>query len=314
MLNNLALAGGNARTLDAEERGTIYSVLQTRASMTWPEVRRVLDPIFQRRGESTRYIKFNLEIGGEKRLLGNSVEANLAGIFEDAWPGHPHKQAIRDAAHERIWSADYARVGQRVVIRSAPERAQRRRDAALSFTADFSVSQDRAEALAAMTFPAGWDAYSTSALKKVLPRLEEGQRFGALIAGSDWEIWRRDTYPNRIQPTGEVLDRLPSPAEKDEQRRLGALRNPTVVRAQNELRKVANNLIDFCGRKPDLIRVELAREVGMSKRQREELQTAMSKQRRAAAQRKADLVKKGIKEPSHDRHREMAPMGGVRSL
>ena len=51
------------------------------------------------------------------------------------------------------------------------------------------------------------------------------------------------------------MDLLPS-----DQKHLDHLRNPTVKRALNELRKVTNNLIRTYG-KPDRIRVELAREL-----------------------------------------------------
>jgi CRISPR-associated endonuclease Csn1 len=66
---------------------------------------------------------------------------------------------------------------------------------------------------------------------------------------------------------------LPSPTKKypKETKRIASLRNPTVVRVQNELRKVVNNLLSVYSR-PDLIRVELARQVGKSKREREEIQ------------------------------------------
>jgi CRISPR-associated endonuclease Csn1 len=57
--------------------------------------------------------------------------------------------------------------------------------------------------------------------------------------------------------------------------RFGAL-NPTVIRTQNELREVVNNLIGLHG-KLDMIRVELAREVEASKREREEMQDGMRK-------------------------------------
>ena len=50
-LNNLSLAGGNARPLDAEERAAILERLQTQASMSWPGVRKALRPIFKARGE-----------------------------------------------------------------------------------------------------------------------------------------------------------------------------------------------------------------------------------------------------------------------
>jgi CRISPR-associated endonuclease Csn1 len=300
-LNNLAIIGGNARSLDAEERAAILEKLQVQASMRWGSVRAALKPIFKAREEKDRLssLRFNLEEGGDPALLGNAMEAKLAEIFGAAWSSHPHRQAIRDAVHGRLWSADYGEMGeQRVVIRPETERRELRAAAEHSFTRDFGATSGQAAALAALKLPSGWEPYSYAALERLLPRLEQGARFGALINGPEWAEWRDVTFPNRARPTGEVLDRLPSPADKAERERLAQVRNPTVVRAQNELRKVVNNLIGLYG-KPDLIRIELAREVGKSKRERKEMQDGLRKQearRKAAA---TDLRANGI-EPSRD--------------
>lgn len=141
------------------------------------------------------------------------------------------------------------------------------------------------------------EPYSITALEALLPHLEEGVRFGALTNAPEWEAWRNTTFPSRDRPTGEVLDKLPSPATKEERERIAKLRNPTVVRTQNELRKVVNNLIDLYG-KPDLIRVEVARDVGKSKREREEIQSAIRKQEKRRKDAVKDLESKGIMEPS----------------
>ncbi len=150
-----------------------------------------------------------------------------------------------------------------------------------------------------LSFPTGWEPYSTAAIKKLLPHLEDGKRFGTLVNGPEWEEWRKGTFLQRERSTGELWDRLPSPAQKEERERIAKLRNPTVVRTQNELRKVVNNLIDLYG-KPDLIRVELTRDVGKSKRDREEIQSAFRKQERRRKEAKKDLESKGISEPSRD--------------
>ncbi|MCH8858720.1 MAG: type II CRISPR RNA-guided endonuclease Cas9, partial [Proteobacteria bacterium] len=299
-LNNLSLAGGNARPLDGEERAAILERLQTQASMSWPGVRKALRPVFKARGEIgvEKSLKFNLELGGEKKLLGNAVEAKLSGVFGAGWVTHPHKQGIRDAIHHRIWSADYGVIGeQRIVILPAEERKARRAEAAQSFIDDFGVTPEQAAALQALSFPPGWEPYSVTALQAIVPKLEEGVRFGALVNGPEWEDWRNATFPDRHAPTGEFLDRLPSPAIQEERERLARIRNPTVVRTQNELRKVVNNLIGMFG-KPDLIRVELARDVGKSKREREEIQSGIRRNEKRRKDAKKDLVDKGIAEPS----------------
>lgn len=301
-LNNLALAAGNLRPLDNEERTAILERLQSQASMSWDGARAALRALYKMRGEAgaERSLRFNLELGGEKKLLGNAVEAKLAAIFGSSWTDHPHKQAIREAVHERLWAADYGEVGrQRVVIVSAKERAERRVRAAQSFIDDFGVSPEQADALGKIRLPVGWEPYSTKALQAILPLLESGVRFGALVNGPEWEEWRNQTFPDRDQPTGELFDRLPSPANKEESERIAKLRNPTVVRTQNELRKVVNNLIDVYG-KPDLIRVEVARDVGKSKREREEIQSAIRRQERRRKDAVKDLESKGIVESSRD--------------
>lgn len=150
-------------------------------------------------------------------------------------------------------------------------------------------------------FPQGWEPFSTEALEYILSELEKGERFGTLVASPDREAWRDTTFPNRDRPAGEILDQLPSPSPKsrDEERRIANLRNPTVVRVQNEMRKVVNNLIRLYG-KPDLIRIELAREIGLSKKEREERTQSMRENERRRRVAQADLQSKGIADPSSD--------------
>ena len=252
-----------------------------RRRCTWGGVRGALEPLFKRRGESTRSIQFNLEIGDEHGgLRGNLVEADLAKVFGGAWTDFPLKDALRAIFPDALWQADYGEVGtQRVVIRPEKERAAARSALAQRLVADFGATHRQAEALTKLHFPQGWGPFSTRALERMLPELGQGVRFGALLASPEYETWRDANFPHRERPTGEVVDRLPSPKDRDEQRRLASIRNPTVVRVQNELRKVVNNLITVYG-KPDLIRIELAREIGLSKKEREERTSGMRKRER----------------------------------
>ncbi len=298
-LNNLSLAGVSQRRLDDEERRAILAKLQTQSSMTWPSVRRALAPLYLERGASgkEKRLKFNLEEGGEKKLLGNAVEAKLADIFGNAWECHPCKQELRDSIPRLAWQADYEKIGGRIVIRSATDRATGREQLAQRLVSRFGLSDTQADKIKTMKFPSGWEPYSTDALQAILPLLEDGEKFGEIVSGPDREGWRNDTFPDREQPTGEVLDRLPSSADGEERKRVAALRNPTVVRTRNELRKVVNNLIDMFG-KPDLIRIELARDVGNSKRQREEKADGIRRQERRRKAAREKLQEKGITEPS----------------
>src|SRR4029453_7140783 len=101
-----------------------------------------------------------LELDEGETLLGNPLEAKLAGIFGVDWAAHPHRQDIRDAIHQRLWAADYGEVGrQRVVIRRTAERRERRADAVRTFVADFGITDDQAAALAALKLPTGWEPF-----------------------------------------------------------------------------------------------------------------------------------------------------------
>jgi CRISPR-associated endonuclease Csn1 len=300
-VNNLAIAGGNARPLDATERAAILDALAAQQKMSWGGVRKVLKPIFEARGESERNVRFNLEYGDEKGgLKGNLVEAALAKELGEAWANHQHKQALRDFVPDALWQCDYGEIGaQRVVIRPEPDRVRRRAVLVDRLAADYAVSREQAEALAKLHFPQGWEPYSTKALEGILPELKRGERFGTLLASPDKENWRDANFPDRDRPTGEILDRLPSPspANRDEERRIASLRNPTVVRVHNEMRKVVNNLIGLYG-KPDLIRVELAREIGLSKREREERTAGMRANERRRFKAAEDLRANGVADPS----------------
>lgn len=302
-LNNLQIAGGTQRPLDNEERAAILDRLQTQASMKWTGVRAALKALYKSRGEAgaEKRLKFNLEEGGEKTLLGNAVEAKLAKVFGADWQSdHPCKQDIRDAVHDRIWQADYERIGrQRVAILPAVKRKARRKEVADCFVEEFGISENQAAQLAELKLPVGWEPYSVEALRAFLPRLEDGTRFGALLNSPAWKDWRNKTFPNHDRPTGEAVDRLSSPVNREESRYIASLRNPTVVRTRNELRKVVNNLIGMFG-KPDKIRVETAREVGNSKRQREEKARDSRRRERRRKEARKNLEENGIAQPSHD--------------
>lgn len=291
-LNNLQLVGTEQRCLDPEERQAILAKLQTQGSMKWSGVQRALAPLYRernRRGEE-KSLQFNLQQGGEKKLLGNMVEAKLADIFGEAWQDHPHRQDIREALHERLWKADYGILGrERVVIRPARERKERREQAARYFIEMFGASQEQAEKIKGLKLPTGWEPYSTEALQKILPLLEAGVRFGEIINGPDLASWREDAFPNDQKQTSQGFDRLPSPKNQQEREHIANLRNPTVARTRNELRKVVNNLIDMFG-KPDLIRVELARDVGLSKREREEKANGIREQEKRREKARKELI------------------------
>lgn len=301
-LNNLGLAGGNDRPLDEEERAAILAALQPVARLSWPACRKIIGRIGVARGEAKGWekrIKFNLEETGDKSLPGNPLEAKLVELVGAAdWARFGQRDALRRALFDDLMRADFGDTADRKrVVILAPAQRQANRAALAGTLADrFGLTAAQAAALAALPVQSGWDAYSTAAIERLLPALQRGTRLGALLNGPEWEDWRNTTFPTRVAPTGELLDRLPTPRDKAEATRLAGLRNPTVVRVQNEMRKVVNNLIAVHGR-PDLIRVELARTVGQSAGDRDKADSRNRTNRRERARAAVALQKRGIATP-----------------
>ena len=307
-LNNLEISGGNRHPLDTEERQAILDQLQTKHKMSWSKIRDALKPLYKVRGISEKALRFNLEEGGSKHIEGNHVEAELAETFSASWANHPYKDAIRKATSERLRNADFGEIGeQRVIILQEKHRKARRKTQAATFARDFGATGEQVAKLEELSFPNGWEAYSTKALEILLPELEKGIKLGTLLASADYHDWRNAHFPNRERPTGEILDRLPSPRSRknlsqaaqdhalEETIRLRSIRNPTVIRVQNELRKVVNNLISAHG-KPDLIRIEMTRDIGLSKAEREKKKDRMEANQEKRAKVIESLKAKGIKE------------------
>jgi CRISPR-associated endonuclease Csn1 len=120
-VNNLALVGGNARPLDAEERSAILNALATQTSMSWGGVRKVLKSVFKARDTNADSIRFNLEYGDEKGgLKGNLVEAALAKVFGGLWPRFLEASGATIRTRRRCANFSPTPSGSATMVRSAP--------------------------------------------------------------------------------------------------------------------------------------------------------------------------------------------------
>ena len=295
-LNNLKIAEGNFPPLESDEKTLVINKLQTQNSITFGEIRKLLG--------LPKTIKFNLEVNGEKSIPGNLVEASLHKVFGEQWQDHPQKQVLRDNLHQYLFEVNYHEICkpgtdeiQRIVIRREQERIEERGKMITRLMAKHGLSEDQAKQLTEIKLPTGWEPFSEEALQIFLPELESGKVFSRLLNGPVFEEWRKEMFPNRKRPTGELHDQLPSPNQKkqgkEETRYLQNLRNPTLQRCLNELRKVTNNLIRQYG-KPNLIRMEVTRDLALSKKAKADLEKAQTKQRNARNKAKEILEEKSI--------------------
>ncbi|MGI8526561.1 MAG: type II CRISPR RNA-guided endonuclease Cas9 [Pseudolabrys sp.] len=305
-LTKLRIAGANNRPLSAEEFSILLAQAHRQRTISWGGVRKALRKHWQERDED-EYQRFNMEVSGaetgikghavedETGIKGHAVEYEMRKVFGDAWDSHPKREDIRRDLHQHLWTADYLQVGNsRVEIRRDEDVKAKRRKARAWMQQNWGLTDEQAEALAKLDLPPAWLGWSRTAIAEMLPLMAQGHSVGDLTRSPDWQSWREQTFPDRNQPTGEIRDRLPS-----HPRSMPEVRNPTVHRTLNELRKVVNNLLAAHGR-PDLIRVELTRDLKESKSRRSE---RLSRNKKQEAERKkaiADLEKNGIANPGRD--------------
>ena len=119
-----------------------------------------------------------------------------------------------------------------------------------------------ASALSAVTFVDDYGSLSAKAIRKILPYMKEGNQYdvACIYAGYRHSVssLTKDEIANK--QLKEKLELLPK----------NSLRNPVVEKILNQMVNVINEIIVTYG-KPDEIRVELARELKKSQKEREEL-------------------------------------------
>lgn len=278
-LNSLRLAGGNEAPLEGPDREKALALLSSKATVTFAGLRKALGlPKSQ---------LFNFEVGGKKDIKGNAVEAALAKCFGKAWTSLPAADAIRAGIHGRLFEVYYRRAGNhRIEIRRPEEIEAEKAKFVAAAMADWMLAPDQAGKLSNLSLPSGWLRLSGTAVEKLLPHLEAGKRYDEAV-----ELAYGRGH-SQAEQTGEVLDRLPSRPKQ-----MPDVRNPTVNRALNETRKVVNNLLAAHGR-PDVIRIELARDLKLPRKKKEELEKRNKAQERKRKEGREELEKNRILDPS----------------
>lgn len=206
---------------------------------------------------------FNLQRGGEKELKGHTTDAALLEVFGKKWTAFSELQ--RDTIVDEILSFE------------KEEALARRAETA------WGLDRESADALAETTFEPGYAAHCRLALTRLVALMEQG---------SPYQTARQEAFPERFAPA-EAYASLPPV-----QNAVRNLRNPAVCRALTELRKLVNAIIRRYG-KPAAIRVELARDLKRSRKQREELSKQMRDRQKLREVAKARILKdQGISSPS----------------
>lgn len=145
--------------------------------------------------------------------------------------------------------------------------------------AKFGFNRECAEILCKMHFEDDHGSLSARAIKKILPHLKEGEIYDVAcqLAGYN-HSHSVNAEENEARELIDALEILPK----------GALRNPVVEKILNQMAHVVNKVIEVYGR-PDEIRVEMARELKKSAKEREEMTKSID-----AANRTHDGIRKEI--------------------
>ncbi len=197
-----------------------------------------------------------IDVGGDGEFPGNATAAKLRNILGADYEKFTPEQ-LSDIVDDLL---EYEK-----------------RDALVErFVNRYKISPVKASALADLTLTAGYVSFSRRAIQKLLPRMESGCRLASLTQKELQELFpnrRRSSAKHELLPP--VLEAVPQ------------LRNPVVCRGLTELRKVVNGLIRQYG-KPEMVRVELARDLKRSRKQREKIteQNEANKYARDAARKK----------------------------
>ncbi len=236
---------GEETRLTPEQRSLLIETLQAEGDITWAAVRKLLGLTTKetigheekdgKKKAIKRGYRFNFEVGGDKKMIGNRTAAKLRKHIPDRWDSMSDDQRL-------------AFVDEILSFQSEEALARR-------LVKGWDLQPSDAAAVSQTVLEQGYGNHSRKAIGRLLPRLREGEQYATI---------RRDLYPEQFEAV-EPLDLLPPvldvPGFED-------VKNPTVMRTLTEVRKVVNALIRKYG-KPVKVRIELARDLKHARKRRE---------------------------------------------
>lgn len=172
---------------------------------------------------------------GKGEFLGNETSAKLIDLFgEEKWNKFTGQE--KDQIVEDLFSIQH----QKGLEKRGKEK--------------WGLDEKKAEEFSEINLEEGYCGLSRQALAKLIPLMEQGKKYMEAV---------KEVYPDRFKL--EEKEFLPMLQEE-----MPELTNPVVKRVISELRKVVNAIIREYGR-PEEIRIELARDLKKTRKQRKEI-------------------------------------------
>lgn len=209
--------------------------------------------------------KFNLEDMDIKKIVGNRTAAKLVKIFGDErWQG------FSDAQKKQIVEDLRSIVKTETLLKKARGK--------------YGLDEEASVAFADTVLEPGYGRLSRKAVRKLTPLLENGAHYATAVK----EVYGDKTIRN-------VFDELP-PVHAAVQ----YLNNPLVARTLTELRKVVNAVVNKYG-KPDIVRIELARDMKKSRKDRQRITQEISGRRKTREKAAEEIVAKScVRNPTRN--------------
>ena len=243
-------------TDDTERRATLIDYLSAGRERTFDQIRKKL--------ELPESVTFNYERAERTKLKGHETDAKLAAkaALGKVW------NTIPDDRRDRIVD---------ILIHEDQEAV------ALKHLMDEGgLTAEQAERAMAINLPAGYMSYGITAIRKLLPYMEQGM-----------QVMADDETNSALHAAGflrpdqrEVNQKQTLPPAPD-------LPNPLVRQALIEVRKVVNAIIREYGL-PETIRIELAREAKLSTQARQEMTFENARRRKLREAIAAQIEKLGF--------------------
>lgn len=282
MLNNLEVTDRSDyshRLLTTNERDVLYAELSLRDSMKKKEILSLLklpaksfdlnyDEI---KGNATRAALFKrinatLPLTGHDELDDKAKSVlrlhavrsiyEMMGFepslldFDYTLPGH----ALEQQPYYRLWHLLYSSEGKNL-------------NEHISSICHFE-DEEYAKIIAKANLEDGYCNLSAKAIRRILPHLQAGLTYDKACEQAGYRHSERSLTREENEQR-ELLPQLPP-------YRSGVLRNPVVDKVLAQVTNVVNNIIEVYGR-PDEIRVEMAREMKKTAKQRQDMADAIKK-------------------------------------
>lgn len=239
----------------------------------------------------TETVAFNLEKVGRKALKGMETDAILAGkkYFGKDWRAKSDEE--KNEIVQIIIERPLAILGENTFATPKNNNLEQTMsdDEFIKYAMEnWGVSQEVAEELCKNPLPTGYGRLSVKALEKLIPALRNRKVYMA-----------NDESDSALHEAGYI--------RRDEKQRPGSdtipmitqwTSNPVVNRVAAETRRVFNDIVKVYG-KPDVVRIELLREVKLNKVKRNEALRKQMENTKAREAAKEELEKNGIK-PTYD--------------